>query len=483
MNIRVAFSRFVMAVGLALFVWGAHGAYTGLKARSWPHTIGFVLESSVKKRFKIEYPHILYSYRVNGNHYTGDRLMSGPEPGPGTKNPKALVAKLKNEKQIDVVHHPEKPERALLVTGIGDTVLLLLLSGVTFFSAGLLLKFPEGNGCLGIFVFLLFFSMVVFLMVPKVRKALVAHHILSTMDEVVVHDSRAIRRKGLFDPEKSKQLAPSTVEIVKPEPTPKKQTTKDINHSVLYVSSEKGIYRIDEKGGHEILIGEIKNSYCLEVYGENLYVSTGARGASIKTYTLNGRLINEISIPAPAVEYLTFKCLPHSRFALLDNKNDAIHFIDSDGFLLKTAGLSQPDKHWQDLDGVVVNNLLYVGEVSESKIVVIDLDTFAVSMFKDLSDRLYAISAVAYSPQSGFFYASDQDRGLYAFSQAGPPKKIGSPMAGFGYYAELEIDYPRAYIMSTKGVIGVMDLNTGSFKKFCDLQVRTRALTIHVSKP
>ncbi|MHC4208018.1 MAG: NHL repeat-containing protein [Planctomycetota bacterium] len=256
------------------------------------------------------------------------------------------------------------------------------------------------------------------------------------------------------------------------------ETDQEGAQNMLYLATANGLTRLDESGQHDVIVGGVTNSYCLQVSEGKLYASAG-RGTWIRSYSLAGEPLREFAVPDEAKGFLDFACLPGDRFALLNNRKDQIYFVDHAGTLITTVPMGTPSNRLQSLDTVIVDNSLYVVEVEKSRVLEVRLDTYEASVFRDLSARLNTLSCIAYSPHTGLFYASDQDRGLYSFNKTEPIERVGN--ARYGMIADVEIDYPRAYIMGTKGMIRVMDLQTGLPQELCDLHVRTRSMDLQIA--
>lgn len=251
----------------------------------------------------------------------------------------------------------------------------------------------------------------------------------------------------------------------------------ELPHKNVFLSTEDGIYKVSESGEYKKL-SQLERSYGLEVCQDALYVTWGPKGQSIKKYTLDGKFIDETPIPFEAIEYINFKCLPNSRIALLNNVEDEVNIIDLKGTLIKTVSMgTKKDKHWQDLDAVVVGDSLYVAEVGESQVLRIQLDTFQTSIFKNLKSQLFAISSITYSPHTGLFYATDQDRGLYSFNDTQDVKMVTKKYIG-GWYGDIEVVYPFVYIAQSQGRVVVFNLETQEFKELCNLSLKTRAISL-----
>ncbi len=182
----------------------------------------------------------------------------------------------------------------------------------------------------------------------------------------------------------------------------------------LYVLTQSGILAVSTAGSPQMLIDGHKDSYAIEVRDKTLYATSKTHGGDIVAYDLQGHYVKTIPTPSQAQDYLTFVALPGERFALLDNTNDKVFFIDDEGHLLATAKLRPvKDGSAQYVDGVVVGNRLIVSEDGDERIMAIDLTTYEVSVFKDLSASLNSLLAITYA--SGKYYICGP-QAVYSFT-------------------------------------------------------------------
>jgi len=191
----------------------------------------------------------------------------------------------------------------------------------------------------------------------------------------------------------------------------------------LYTSTGSGVARIYPNGSVEILQG-ISSGYSLEILNNKLYVN---KGSKIMAYTLDGVNVKNISTPSN-VSFLTFVVLPDERVALMDNENDKIYFVNSTGALIATVNIRDyPDDTLQNLDGIVVNNTLIFSEDGDRNVLRIDLTTYEVSVFKNLSAMYSWVGHITYS--NGSFYATGP-KSIYRFSEVGNITKVAEVAEG-----------------------------------------------------
>lgn len=134
----------------------------------------------------------------------------------------------------------------------------------------------------------------------------------------------------------------------------------------------------------------------------------------ITAYDAQGKELRRIPIPSEVKSYRRFAALPDGRFAFMDNKNDAIYFIGPKGEHLKTVSFNkEPDRHLQNMDGIVVGDQLVVSENGHRQLISIHLSSYKVSIFRDLRQLLGWLGAITFG--DGTIYLC-QSRRVYAIS-------------------------------------------------------------------
>jgi len=190
----------------------------------------------------------------------------------------------------------------------------------------------------------------------------------------------------------------------------------DINELLSVVSTRGGLKLLDNHGNTLTLINS--NSRNVDV-SEN-YVYIHGEEWIIEEYSLFGNFLRNISIPSAVTQnlisgqYLNFVVLPNRDFALLDNRNDKIYFINSLGDYLTVDILPSADPILQNMDGIVVDNNLIVSEDGYNQLIKVDLQSYTVSNFRDLSHLSGWLSAIDY--QNGTYYLC-QDMEIWAFTE------------------------------------------------------------------
>ncbi len=189
------------------------------------------------------------------------------------------------------------------------------------------------------------------------------------------------------------------------------------------------------------LIGSVNNFPAptgrVEVYQDKICIShyNGSYIDNIKIYDFQANLLNTISVPVQLTTCLNFIVLPNLNFALLDNVNDKIYFLDNNGSLQKTINiLDSPSPIYQSLDGVVVENSLIFSENEKKQLLKIDLTNYNVSVFKDFSHFSGSLGAIDYNNGRFYFCTADADgRKIYSFID-GQAEELVFTLPGTGSY-------------------------------------------------
>lgn len=157
----------------------------------------------------------------------------------------------------------------------------------------------------------------------------------------------------------------------------------------------------------------------VEVYDGRIFILRDD-GRSIIEFDEKGNELNTISIPY----CVNFTVLPDLGFALLDNSGDRIYFVDSGGKLLKTVNiLEQKDRLLQNLDGIVVGNSLIVSEDGNNRIIEVDLKSYEMRIFRDLTSLSGWLGAI--DCRDGVYYIC-QAKDIYSFSERQAAKHIAT---------------------------------------------------------
>jgi hypothetical protein len=115
-------------------------------AQTWPTVTGEIIASKVKKRHDsehgpVEYPHVSYTYEVNGKTHHSSNIMAGGEIG--GVNVESTLTRYPQGSKVTVYYDPQNPKDAVLEPG-NKTIskgLWLMLALMNIFICGMGLYF------------------------------------------------------------------------------------------------------------------------------------------------------------------------------------------------------------------------------------------------------------------------------------------------------------------------------------------------------
>jgi hypothetical protein len=132
--------------GVVLMVWSVLLILKGHKASGWPRTDGKILSSEVVAkhghtprgtRAITEYsPRVAYVYGVEGRQYSGDKIRMGHEYSGRSSVAKEIAGRYVKDAQVEVMYNPDKPDEAVLETGVFGEFYLQPVLGIAFLAAG-----------------------------------------------------------------------------------------------------------------------------------------------------------------------------------------------------------------------------------------------------------------------------------------------------------------------------------------------------------
>ncbi len=137
--------------GVGLLVFGSQELSSGYSSKDWKTTQGVVIESRVvdkghssKSKGKNCKPAIVYSYSVDQNTFTSDRILFGMATfttifKSGSERSREWVSKYPEGAAVAVAFNPSEPSQSTLNTGAHITAWIAPVMGVAFLSAGLFL--------------------------------------------------------------------------------------------------------------------------------------------------------------------------------------------------------------------------------------------------------------------------------------------------------------------------------------------------------
>jgi hypothetical protein len=220
------------------------------------------------------------------------------------------------------------------------------------------------------------------------------------------------------------------------------------------VQSKDGLMAVDLQGDVRQLSDLSEGSQTgVEVVGTRIFLEL----ATMIELDHDGNVVATTPYP-PGVEYhYGFSAIPDGRFAMYDNANDKVYFMDAQGGFLRTVDIPQASGSGQFLGGVVVGNKLIVSETGTDKLFEIDLATYQTSIFKDVGDSYGMLTDIDYV--RGTYYLGTCQQ-LLSFVDGGEIDVISTfeepclhGIAVHGRYAYVVLSFP--------GEIHKIDLSTG----------------------
>jgi len=187
-------------------------------------------------------------------------------------------------------------------------------------------------------------------------------------------------------------------------------------------------------------------------------------GHQIREIDCRGKVLNVIAVPNGARGH-GFAVLPNSRFVILDNAQDKMYFLDSEGSLLKTVKMrDKPDNHLQNIYGIVVGNDLVMSEDGDGQLLKVDLTTYECSVLRKLRIPGRNLGAVAYD--HGTFYVCGAQE-IHAFAQGQEPRLVAR--LDKWNITGIVVKGKSAYVsVNFTGQIQKVDLSTGAVTVFAE---------------
>lgn len=154
-------------IGLAMLVFGSSSLFNGFASKSWKTSQGMINESRIvvkessaksrknrskKNRYAAD---IEYSYTVNGNYYTSNRIRFGMISystifKSGEELAREWVGKYPKSSAVTVAYDPEEPSKSTLITGVHISTWILPMLGLVVLAGGLQLFRKSRIQCSGI---------------------------------------------------------------------------------------------------------------------------------------------------------------------------------------------------------------------------------------------------------------------------------------------------------------------------------------------
>jgi hypothetical protein len=138
------FGLVFLAIGLFMFIRGLWLFRASRASRSWPSVQGQVIAAMVEKRVDTDedgsttryMPRTVYSYSVQGQQYTCDKVAIGSTPWYNTYAKAQSKLAYEAGQKVTVSYNPEKPAKAVLEPGSSRGVWSSLIIGAGFIIFG-----------------------------------------------------------------------------------------------------------------------------------------------------------------------------------------------------------------------------------------------------------------------------------------------------------------------------------------------------------
>ena len=139
-----------LVLGLGILIYGAKDVLNAQQSAGWVKVKGEILESRLSKKrpgnkgkLRSRKAVISYRYTVADKAYTSDRPIFGTTTSLTgmvglTRSAQELIRKYPKGKSVEVFHHPDKPELAVLEAGVSKKSLVPVCFGLLFSFSGVI---------------------------------------------------------------------------------------------------------------------------------------------------------------------------------------------------------------------------------------------------------------------------------------------------------------------------------------------------------
>jgi hypothetical protein len=138
---------FISVFGLIWTVGMLYVTIMGIRSKSWPLTIGKIINSEVRKQVSrhrhprqanpITYkPYVFYEYSVNGKTMQSGQLAFGERVQVSERKAQKIIENYPAGKNIPVHYNPNNPNQSVLIAGNVLGVYIMLTVGFIFIALG-----------------------------------------------------------------------------------------------------------------------------------------------------------------------------------------------------------------------------------------------------------------------------------------------------------------------------------------------------------
>lgn len=248
-------------------------------------------------------------------------------------------------------------------------------------------------------------------------------------------------------------------------------------YKMYFTSLTQGLFGVNDDDTQSALYQYEGRLSMIKEHNRKLYVHAHSFSLdewAIHVLDLEGNLLEILEFPEEVTWSAGFTILPDGRFAVYNNDDDEVYFLNSD-FSYQTKIAVAKNGSRQVMKGIVVGNDLILCENGFQKLLKIDLNTYDVTEFRDFSHLNESfLASLAYS--DGIFYLGGRNN-IYSFKE-GEPEKLVATLPTVAN-VDIEVDGKYAFVASNfGGKIYQIDLSDGSFSDFISLILNPQDIEI-----
>ncbi len=191
-------------------------------------------------------------------------------------------------------------------------------------------------------------------------------------------------------------------------------TEVEVRGGTLLMKTRDGLMAVDMDGSSFVLYQAFVE---VEVLDTRIFI--GPNNATEIDYS--GNIIGGPGQPPEVTAVSSFTILPDGGVAYAENSTDSVFFVNPGGEFIQAVELPDASTTNQFVIGVVVGSDLIISETGSRKLARIDLATYEVSIFKDLSHLSGWLGDIEYL--DGMYYLT-QWESLYEFAETGDATEI-----------------------------------------------------------
>jgi len=187
------------------------------------------------------------------------------------------------------------------------------------------------------------------------------------------------------------------------------------------VATHSGLASVTAGGEVTMLNGDLVSQ--VEVQGGRVFTRTSVGGRLIRELDAAGDEVRRITIANPLPPNgVWMAAVPGDRFVLMSNRDEYLSVIDAQGDSLAGAEFlnRSPGTSFQSLDAMFAGDDLVICCSSEQELMLLDLESYAVSLYRNLAVLGGAFTIAA--DETGQF--SGKGNAVYAFERVGDPREL-----------------------------------------------------------